>query len=342
MRYITRGGSVGACVVVVAAAFSYAGRPAALAAAGPVAANHAAVSEERSCQDVDGDGYGRDCPRGADCNDNDAMIHPRQTEICNFRDDDCDAEIDDGLTCGSLPTADGRLTIAAGEFVMGSAPGDGANDEQPRHRVWISAFELDQFEVTNRRYKVCVNSRGCTAPQMQTSHLRSGYYEDEHFADYPVIFVSKTQAEAYCHFAGGRLPTEAEWEKAARGQSPSLARFPWGNREPDCSLANMGGPHGCVGDTDRVGRRPLGQSPFGAMDMAGNVWEWVSDWYADDYYRLSPGRDPVGPVNGTLGIVRGGCWESGSDSLRVSCRQPTLLSTWANNIGFRCAYGKRG
>jgi formylglycine-generating enzyme required for sulfatase activity len=93
-----------------------------------------------------------------------------------------------------------------------------------------------------------------------------------------------------------------------------------------------------VQDTDRVGMRPAGNSPYGAMDMAGNVWEWVSDWYAADYYKASPARDPRGPGAGTLKVMRGGCWDSGAANLRVSCRKAELPKAWADNVGFRCAY----
>lgn len=293
-----------------------------------------------NCQDRDGDGYGLGCSLGNDCNDRDPQVHPGQRETCNFRDDDCNAEVDDSLACASLPESLGHVTVPASEFAMGSPVGEGANDERPRHHVWLSGFELDRFEVTNRRYQACVKTGQCEAPQLRSSHLRSNYFDDDRYLDYPVVFVSKRQAETFCRFDGGRLPTEAEWEKSARGANPSLARFPWGDRDPDCSLANFGGTENCVGDTDRVGRRPLGQSPYGAMDMAGNVWEWVADWYGAEYYQGSPAKDPKGPQQGTLGIARGGCWESGADSLRVSCRKPLVPNTWAYNVGFRCAYGK--
>jgi formylglycine-generating enzyme required for sulfatase activity len=250
--------------------------------------------------------------------------------------------VDDAPDCPVPAESDGRVWVKAGEFSMGSPPGDGAADEQPRHRVWVSDFALDKFEVTNRRYRACVRQGACERPRLLSSHLRSDYYENDRYSDFPVVFVDAHQAEAYCRYQGGRLPTEAEWEKAARGPGPSLARFPWGDREPDCSLANLGGAQNCVGDTDRVGRRPLGKSSTGAWDMAGNVWEWVADWYDPSYYRKSPLRDPRGPRNGTLRVIRGGCWESGADSLRVSCRRATVAATWAYNIGFRCAYGKGG
>jgi formylglycine-generating enzyme required for sulfatase activity len=295
-----------------------------------------------SCQDLDHDGYGPGCARGPDCNDQDATVHPGQVEVCNYRDDDCNGWVDDASAC-PVAAADRRpVKVAAGDFWMGSGPAEGANDERPRHRLWISGFRIDAFEVTNRRYHACAARGVCQRPKLLSSRLRSDYYENERYADYPVIFVDFYQAESFCRQVGGRLPTEAEWEKAARGPAPSVREFPWGDQAPDCTLANLGGPRGCVGDTDQVGRRVLGQSPSGAYDMAGNVWEWVSDWYDPAYYAASPARDPSGPSRGTLKLMRGGCWESGASSLRVSCRKPSLPSTWANNVGFRCAYGEEG
>jgi formylglycine-generating enzyme required for sulfatase activity len=337
MRQFVNGGLTLGVVAVVTFALVHPSRllPSALAADASKA--EPALSTVH-CEDRDGDGFGRGCLRGDDCNDLDAAVHPGQLELCNFRDDDCNAQVDDAMACAAPSVTGERAQVPAGEFNMGSAPGEGSADEQPRHRVWLSAFDIDRFEVTNRRYRACVKAGRCEPPQMRSSHLRSEYFDDDRFSDYPVIFVDKSQAAAFCEFSGGRLPTEAEWEKAARGAAPSINRYPWGDREPDCSLANLGGQANCLGDTDRVGRRTAGQSPFGLMDMAGNVWEWVADWYDADYYRTTSGRDPKGPAQGSLGIVRGGCWESGADSLRVSCRKPTLPSTWAYNVGFRCAY----
>jgi formylglycine-generating enzyme required for sulfatase activity len=187
-----------------------------------------------------------------------------------------------------------------------------------------------------------VRAGACQPPALATSHRRPHYFEDPAFDDYPVIFVSWHQAAEFCRFAGGRLPTEAEWEKTARGPAPDRREYPWGNEEPDCRLANLGGAKACVNDTDRVGMRPSGASPYGALDMAGNVWEWVADWYAADYYRASPARDPKGPSSGNLKVMRGGCWESGAASLRVSCRKAELPQAWADNVGFRCAYPAGG
>jgi formylglycine-generating enzyme required for sulfatase activity len=292
------------------------------------------------CQDDDGDGYGIDCPAGPDCNDRDASVSPGAPERCNLRDDDCNGIVDDSPRCQAPPIDRSPITVQAGPFVMGSDRG--APDERPVRLVDLSAFRLDRVEVTNGRYRRCVAAGACTPPALPNSHRRARYHGDPAWDDYPVIFVSWEQAERFCRFAGGRLPTEAEWEKAARGPAPEAREYPWGDAAPDCARANLGGPGSCAGDTDRVGRRPAGASPFGALDMAGNVWEWVADWYAPDAYRLAAIRDPRGPSGGTMRVMRGGCWESGASSLRVSCRKAELPAAWGDNVGFRCAYPAGG
>ena len=291
-----------------------------------------------SCQDRDGDGYGPGCALGPDCNDLDPTVHPGAAEVCNFRDDDCNGVVDDAPGCELPPLESAHVGVPAGRFTMGSLAG--AADERPVRSVTLSPFELDRYEVTNRHYAECVAAGSCQPPALGSSHHRERYYGDQRFDDYPVIFVSWHQADAFCRFAGGRLPTEAEWEKAARGASGPARTFPWGNEPPDCSRANMGGAGSCADDTDRVGRRLLGQSPYGAYDMAGNVWEWVGDWYDSRYYAAGETTDPRGPSSGTLKVARGGCWESSADTLRVSCRKAELPTTLAYNIGFRCAYPK--
>lgn len=225
------------------------------------------------------------------------------------------------------------VLVPAGPFTMGS--NQGAEDEQPVHRVTVSAVEVDRVEVTNGRYRACVTAGACTAPALPASHTRPHYFDDASYDDFPVIFVSWAQASAYCRFAGGRLPTEAEWEKAARG-SADAREYPWGDSAPDCAKANS---KDCVGDTDEVGRRPAGASPYGLLDLAGNVWEWTLDWYAPDAYRSAEaGVDPRGPATGSLKVMRGGCWDSGHSLLRVSCRRAELPQAWADNVGFRCAW----
>jgi formylglycine-generating enzyme required for sulfatase activity len=291
-----------------------------------------------TCHDEDGDGYGVGCALGPDCNDHDAKIHPGQPELCNGRDDDCNGVVDDSPNCTEPAIDRSRAHVPSGALLMGSTPNEGARDERPRHRVQVAAFQLDRQEVTNGRYRACVAAGACQKPALNSSHLRNHYYDDPAYTDYPVAFVNWEQARAFCGWSGGRLPTEAEWEMAARGPEPSVRIYPWGDQPADCRLANMGGPGSCLGDTDRVGRRPEGRSPFGVDDMAGNVWEWVSDWYDASYYSRSPATNPTGPDHGSLKVMRGGCWLSTGDSLRVSCRKAELPSTWGYNIGFRCAY----
>ncbi len=305
----------------------------------PVEATPVVQSEseaDSSCRDDDGDGFGLGCNAGNDCNDWDASIHPGQRESCNLRDDDCNSLVDDHTDCPEPPVELSGVAVPKGRFLMGS--NTGPRDERPAHVVSVSSLEIDRYEVTNERYAACVRDGSCRAPALASSHRRQDYYSNPDFADYPVVFVDWNQAQRFCQYAGGRLPTEAEWEKAARGNDMKARTYPWGEDVPSCNLANLGGAGSCVGDTDRVGRRPAGQSPYGAMDMAGNVWEWVSDWYDSDYYKSSPPVDPQGPARGRLKVMRGGCWNSGADSLRVTCRKAELPSTWAYNVGFRCAY----
>ncbi len=233
-----------------------------------------------------------------------------------------------------------RVSIPGGAFLMGSDAGEGNFDEHPRHLVTIAPFDIDRYEVTNARYAACVHAGACRSPAFTSSQSRTNYFGNPAFAEYPVIFVDFGQAEEFCRWSGGRLPSEAEWEYAARGPAPSVRLYPWGDERPTCERANMGGAEGCTGDTDCVGRRPLGASPFGVLDMAGNVWEWTQDWYDAHYYEKTPSADPHGPSRGTLKVMRGGCWMSGSDSLRVACRKAELPSSWAPNVGFRCAYSE--
>ena len=308
-----------------------ANRPAEAATAPP-----APAPQTNRCQDDDGDGYGLGCRSGPDCNDGDRSIHPGWQESCNYREDDCNGLVDDQPECVAPPLDPLPVAVPEGSFLMGS--GRAAPDERPAHIVELASFTIDRHEVTNRRYAECVRAGACKPPALGSSRHRKEYFGDPRFADYPVIFVNWKQARTFCRHAGGRLPSEAEWEKAARGAQIEERSYPWGNEPPSCALANLGGPGSCVGDADRVGRRLLGQSPYGALDMAGNVWEWVEDWYDAKYYSKSPGADPRGPETGRLKVMRGGCWVSTADTLRVSCRKAELPSTWAHKVGFRCAY----
>lgn len=230
--------------------------------------------------------------------------------------------------------------IPAGKFLMGAAADDkDANlDEKPQHEVSLDAFWIDRTEVTNGMYAVCVAEGVCHKPADTNSSTRTSYYDHPDYADYPVIDVDWFMARNYCRWAGRRLPTEAEWEKAARGTDGRA--YPWGIQDPGCDLLNYGGIKGCVGDTSKVGSYPAGTSPYGALDMAGNVWEWVEDWYTDTYYSQSPGSNPQGPSSGTdelLRVLRGGAWGSSEGFVHSADRLTGRSDSRGSTIGFRCA-----
>jgi len=238
-------------------------------------------------------------------------------------------------TLGIGPTMTGKdgmtlLHVPAGEFTMGRSSPDGFgeiyDDEKPAHTVYLDAFWIDETEVTNAMYANCVATGKCDEP------IDTKYFLNSVFKDHPVVYVSVDSAEAYCAYVNRRLPTEAEWEKAARGLGDNT--FPWGDNPPNGNLLNY---FSTVGTTRKVGLYHDGVSPFGAYDMAGNVSEWVSDWYDSNYYQISPPSNPQGPLSASDRIVRGGNWRTYTSSVRVSRRDESSPSYVGDDVGFRCA-----
>ena len=210
---------------------------------------------------------------------------------------------------------------------MGSSSDDprADTDELPLHKVYLDAYWIDKTEVTNAAYLKCMTANVCTPP------ARSTYYSQAVYAEHPILGVSWDQANAYCEWAGRRLPSEAEWEKAARGTDKRI--YPWGNEDPTAELVNFSQN---IGETTTVGSYPNGASPYGVLDMAGNVWEWTLDGYTVEFYLSSAIDNPISesPINQR--VLRGGNWNSNADGIRVVNR------FWAfpgrnDTDGFRCA-----
>ena len=228
------------------------------------------------------------------------------------------------------------VLIPAGAFQMGCSPDDTEcqDDEKPLHTMTLDAYRIDKYEVTNARHKECVEAGGCIPPDSAESETRFIYYGSDEYADYPVVNMNWDQADEFCKWDGGRLPTEAEWEKAKRG-SEDTRIYPWGNQPPDASLLNF---NENVGDTTAVGSYPTGASPYGVMDMSGNVYEWVNDWYGETWYSASPDENPTGPDSGEVGVLRGGKYGNTIDGqARISFRNQFGKYYSFASYGFRCA-----
>lgn len=230
--------------------------------------------------------------------------------------------------------------IPAGEFLMGTSLSnrDGGRDEYPDRRIFLDAFYLDAFEVTNGQYLEFIQATGHRPPEHPRDKkltLWQGTSVPVAFREHPVVNVDWYDAEAYCAWTGRRLPTEAEWERAARGTTGR--RFPWGDAEPTRTLANYLNQWRGGGALEPVGSHPQGASPEGVQDLQGNVWEWVADWYDPHYYEKGPIRNPKGPDTGTRKVIRGSGWESEAPLLRSAHRLSSDPMNRNHSLGFRCA-----
>ncbi|HPS30706.1 MAG TPA: SUMF1/EgtB/PvdO family nonheme iron enzyme [bacterium] len=269
-----------------------------------------------------------------------------QIQICNEF-----SRWEDSGECSSVFAE--MVTVPAGSFWMGcnESYDSACNDnEYPYHKIILPEYKIDKYEVTVSDYQKCIDNGACSNKNKEHSYYENTvpdcnliYNKSE---SEPVNCVSWYGAKAYCEWIGMRLPTEAEWEKAARGTDSRI--YPWGNEEADCHHAIMfepfyqvgpyqeGGPGCGEGRPLQVGSR-FGKSPYSAYDMAGNVWEWVNDWYQEDYYLISPEKNPEGPESGSSRIVRGGSWDDSSKCLRASVRTRSTPVSFFDTVGFRCA-----
>ena len=241
------------------------------------------------------------------------------------------------------------IFIPAGEFIMGRDPDPDPDlfwgAEAPAHKVYLDSYYIYRTEVTNAMYQVCVAEGACPKPGAIDSETRENYYDNSEFSNYPVIYVSWVGAVSYCQWANARLPTEAEWEKAARGDDGRY--FPWGNTPLNGNLANFCDQN-CPGrereigledgyrDTAPVGSYSAGASPYGVLDMAGNVWEWASDFFDPGYYQSSPSENPLGPGSGSRRVIRGGSWFNPASGIRTVARASQKPDMALDTIGFRC------
>lgn len=231
------------------------------------------------------------------------------------------------------------ITIPAGAFLMGNPEGKGRADEWPQRFVYLDAFAIDQVEVTNERYLAFVTTTGHRNPPNPygTGTLQSA----KGIEQLPVVQTTWYDAKAYCSWAKKRLPTEAEWEKAARGTDGRL--FPWGNDSATVKRANFDREWEEEKTLLPVGSLPDGDSPYGVKDMAGNAREWVSDWYDPDYYQQAPDRNPQGPdKKGVVRSIRGGSWHSPVADITTSARGRGGFALQTHGTGFRCARGLEG
>lgn len=224
----------------------------------------------------------------------------------------------DGMTQAYVPE---------GEFLMGKGEVR-KNDNSPQHFVYLDAFWMDKYEVSNSMYLKCLQAGACS--EMVSDNTT---YQNWIYRDHPVTYVTWEQANAYCQWAGRRLPTEAEWEKAARGTDGR--KYPWGNEAANARLANFDGS--IIQEAVSVYRYPLGASPYGVLNMSGNAREWIADWYGEDYYLVTPYANPTGPETGTERSLRSGSYNEDKNEIAITSRYRHEPQSAGLSRGFRCA-----
>ncbi|GAB4539150.1 MAG: hypothetical protein Fur002_03750 [Anaerolineales bacterium] len=219
-----------------------------------------------------------------------------------------------------------QLYVPAGEFFMGRLNAKGTSG--PQHVVYLDAFWMDRVEVSNAMYLMCMQAGGCTPLSSDNIWYRNWIYRD-----HPVVYVTWEQAKVYCEWAGRRLPTEAEWEKAGRGTDGRL--YPWGDEPPTPSLANFA--ESLIQESVSVYRYPLGASPYGALNMSGNAREWTADWFDPEYYNASPYANPQGAPSGTERSLRSGSYNEDGREILITKRYNHEPQSAGLSRGFRCA-----
>lgn len=244
-----------------------------------------------------------------------------------------EVELETNGAPGEEPIREEMVAISAGPFIRGTY--DGGFDEQPQRTIFLDAFSIDRYEVTNHQYQQFVAATGHRKPGLPSRYAKSG--SKVRGVNQPVVYVSWEDASEYCRWRGKRLPTEAEWEKAMRGADGRL--WPWGNNEQShgANWARVQDGHEVSAP---VGTFVTDKSPYGIMDGAGNVIEWVADWYNETYYKDSPERNPQGPEHGTYRVLRGGGYTTTGLDIRITSRSKMMPDFRDETIGFRCANSK--
>lgn len=220
-----------------------------------------------------------------------------------------------------------QVFVPEGEFLMGKGE-TRKNADSPQHLVYLDAYWMDKYEISNAMYLTCLQAGECSELVSDNTTYQNWIYRN-----HPVTYVTWEQANAYCQWAGRRLPTEAEWEKAARGTDGR--KYPWGNEAPNPRLANFDGS--LIHESVSIYRYPLGASPYGVVNMSGNAREWVADWYSDDYYLVTPYANPTGAETGTERSLRSGSYNEDKNEIAATARYRHEPQSAGLSRGFRCA-----